>query len=263
MKTIPEMCQKNKLKIIVIDSIAGLLRYEFKVSDSKEMMERSRILFLLAEQLKKLADIYNIAVICINHVSKNKVSPALGLVWATCINQRFLLERKLVRNLQYFNETSLSFDDENALEDKNYIDDDIYLLKPDDSNNNEETISKNLPHPHDLGGTVSTALRAPIYASNSIVDAEIRQNPNDKYMNELLQQNKIDVEYNNKKRMKLDENDLENDVYSSLLTPSIPSTSSSSSSSSFRRIISLVLSPYQKETNCIFEITTEKITGIL
>jgi len=101
---IPKICQKNGVRLLIIDSIGGILRSEFNTNETKEMKERTYILFKIAAQLKRLADTYSMCVIVINQVTAtgfdekdkscvNDTTPTLGLAWSHCVNTRILLKR--------------------------------------------------------------------------------------------------------------------------------------------------------------------------
>lgn len=107
---IPEICQKHGVRLLVIDSIGGILRSEYHTNDTKEMKERTYILFKIAAQLKRLADSYSMCVIVINQVTAtgfdekvksclNDTTPTLGLAWSHCVNTRILLRRDLLMDL--------------------------------------------------------------------------------------------------------------------------------------------------------------------
>ncbi len=107
---IPEICQKHGVRLLVIDSIGGILRSEYNTTESKEMKERTYILFKIAAQLKRLADAYSMCVIVINQVTAtgfdekekscvNDTTPTLGLAWSHCVNTRILLKRDLLMDL--------------------------------------------------------------------------------------------------------------------------------------------------------------------
>ena len=94
----------SKLKLIIIDSIAALLRPEFAASQS---IQRSQFLFSLSSDLKKLAHMFNLVVVVINQVSEYISSdhfesgqiPSLGLSWSTCVNTRLGI-RKLKKQVR-------------------------------------------------------------------------------------------------------------------------------------------------------------------
>ena len=106
--------QKN-VKLLIIDSIAALLRVEY-TNSSEDMKARSVFLANLSIHLKKLSDAYGMPVVVMNQVSdafqdasdesyakyqlsQTRISsgkakiPALGLFWSHCINTRIFLTR--------------------------------------------------------------------------------------------------------------------------------------------------------------------------
>lgn len=91
----------RSVRLLVIDSLAALLRVDFS---QDEHNERSRAIIQLAQFLKQLSDQYRMSIVCVNQVSDfvrddglftgpRVVIPALGLLWSTMINCRFLLHR--------------------------------------------------------------------------------------------------------------------------------------------------------------------------
>lgn len=99
--TIPELLQKQPIpKVIIIDSVAALLRSEY---DSFNL--RNVIIKQLATELWKLANTYRIAIICVNQISGSvqrndnstsvsKDIPSLGLLWAHSLTTRLQISRK-------------------------------------------------------------------------------------------------------------------------------------------------------------------------
>ncbi|GIY11602.1 DNA repair protein XRCC3 homolog [Caerostris darwini] len=101
-KGLPELLKKvNNLKIIIIDSVAALLRSEY---DS--LNERTSLLLQLATEIWKLANINGMAVICVNQVSgSNKGNgktnldvPSLGLLWSNILTTRIKISRNSSEN---------------------------------------------------------------------------------------------------------------------------------------------------------------------
>lgn len=108
LKQVPPLVQQRNVRLVIVDSIAALLRYEYG-SGTSQMVERSRVLFSQANQLKQIADQLQVVVVVINQVSdyvddsrlvlsdfashKKRVVPALGLAWSNCINSRLLLSK--------------------------------------------------------------------------------------------------------------------------------------------------------------------------
>lgn len=106
------MCAKNGIKLLIIDSLAGLVRTEYEVGGNKstrEIVDRTEYLFRFAQSLKWLADTFQLCIVVVNQVtavgfdqqSQMKSSsssfmdlkPALGLAWSTCVNTRIMLYR--------------------------------------------------------------------------------------------------------------------------------------------------------------------------
>jgi DNA-repair protein XRCC3 len=121
-KQVPELIRKKEkdtdkdkgsIRLLIFDSLAGLIRTEFDSSNSNDMKSRTMVLFSLATKLKWLADTYNLCVVVVNQVTaggfdnqsasasggsssisgNSQPVPALGLVWATCVNTRIQLRR--------------------------------------------------------------------------------------------------------------------------------------------------------------------------
>jgi len=108
IQQVPPLVQQRNVRLVIIDSIAALLRYEYGTGAS-QLIERSKVIFSQANQLKQIADQLQVAVVVVNQVSdriddsrtnmtdivqhKKRVVPALGLVWSNCINTRILLSK--------------------------------------------------------------------------------------------------------------------------------------------------------------------------
>ncbi|KAI8900544.1 P-loop containing nucleoside triphosphate hydrolase protein [Globomyces pollinis-pini] len=94
LNNIEESLKTNSnIKLIIIDSITQ--HFRSFVGDS---MERSRILYSLAQRLKQLASIYNLSVIMVNQMStkvqsdgNSIVIPALGESWGHSATHRIIL----------------------------------------------------------------------------------------------------------------------------------------------------------------------------
>ncbi|XP_060189401.1 DNA repair protein XRCC3 homolog [Lycium barbarum] len=102
----------SPIKLIVIDSIAALFRFEFE-NNPRDLKQRSGLFFKISSKLKEQARRFGLAVVVINQVvdvmddsdglrignsaclytSERKVSAALGLSWANCVNMRLFLSR--------------------------------------------------------------------------------------------------------------------------------------------------------------------------
>lgn len=111
------MCITKPIKLIIIDSLAGLIRFEYNVQDDKEIRERTQYLFSIASQLKWISETYKIAIVVVNQViwylnylfinhfvyhqvtadfrfaRGNQTIPALGLAWSHCVNTRFIVSK--------------------------------------------------------------------------------------------------------------------------------------------------------------------------
>ncbi|GFT20085.1 DNA repair protein XRCC3 homolog [Nephila pilipes] len=97
-KGLPDLLKvSNSPKMLVIDSVAALLRSEY---DSWE--ERLSLLLKLANEIWRLANVFGMAVICVNQVSgsnrSNQVKgldiPSLGLLWSNILTTRLKVSRK-------------------------------------------------------------------------------------------------------------------------------------------------------------------------
>ncbi len=56
------------IKLLIIDSLAGLLRFEYDTTSSDEMKQRTVLLFQIAKKLKWIADTFSVAVVVVNQV---------------------------------------------------------------------------------------------------------------------------------------------------------------------------------------------------
>lgn len=103
------------VRLIVIDSIAAVFRSEFD-NTFCDLKKRSSLFFKISGKLKELAKRFDMAVVVTNQVvdlvapneginglrlgnlgtlcsSGRRVTPALGLAWANCVNSRLFLSR--------------------------------------------------------------------------------------------------------------------------------------------------------------------------
>jgi DNA-repair protein XRCC3 len=104
---LPIMMEQRKVRLIVIDSIAALIRPEF---DGQENVDKAQFLFALGGRLQQLSNTFTCPILVINQVSDvfhdgrslplqswstsgRKVIPALGLSWSNCVNTRIVLAR--------------------------------------------------------------------------------------------------------------------------------------------------------------------------
>ncbi|GBM19748.1 DNA repair protein XRCC3 [Araneus ventricosus] len=99
---LPDLLKKvSPPRIIIIDSVAALLRCEY---DS--WSERTSLMVQLATEIWKLANIHQMAVLCVNQVSgsnrnQNQITkptnldvPSLGLLWSNILTTRIKISRK-------------------------------------------------------------------------------------------------------------------------------------------------------------------------
>jgi DNA-repair protein XRCC3 len=97
------------IRLILLDSIASLFRADFDASPA-DLRRRSALFFQIAAKLKELAYRHQCVVVVTNQVvdvvegdagntvawsSGRRVSPALGIAWANCVNTRLFLTREL------------------------------------------------------------------------------------------------------------------------------------------------------------------------
>lgn len=122
-KKLPEMCQRLQLQLIVVDSLAGLVRFEYDGKSTADMRDRTTLLFKVSKQLKWLSDTFQVAVVVINQVTAGNFLledggeqniPALGLAWSHCINTRIILERRN-KHLLLLSSAAEEGNDENQL----------------------------------------------------------------------------------------------------------------------------------------------------
>ena len=104
-KQIPDLCRQHGVRLLILDSLAGLARTEFDSSTREDMKARTTVLFNIATKLKWLADTFGLVVVVVNQVTAGGFEdgvgsdgqpmpiPALGLVWSTCIDSRIVLRR--------------------------------------------------------------------------------------------------------------------------------------------------------------------------
>uniref|UniRef100_A0A0E0CM32 RecA family profile 1 domain-containing protein n=1 Tax=Oryza meridionalis TaxID=40149 RepID=A0A0E0CM32_9ORYZ len=95
------------VRLILVDSIASLFRADFDASPA-DLKRRSALFFRISAKLKELAHRHRCVVVVTNQVvdvvegeagntvawsSGRRVSPALGIAWANCVNTRLFLTR--------------------------------------------------------------------------------------------------------------------------------------------------------------------------
>eukprot|EP01035_Chromulina_nebulosa_P017137 gene17137-22651_t len=112
--SLPELVQRRNVGLVIVDSIAGIVRSEYDTSNKENMIHRSNILFRISKQLKWLADTFNLAIVVVNQVSQSiskqnqsRIKPSLGLAWSHCINARIMLSRNdVISRMEYTDESS-------------------------------------------------------------------------------------------------------------------------------------------------------------
>jgi DNA-repair protein XRCC3 len=116
---LPSVLQKDRdIAFVAVDNIASL----FRAPDGKHSLgiaERSYLLFRVAAHLRRLSEHHLVPFLIINQVTAdfsstncNSVIPAMGLSWANCVNDSFLLSRsETTQNsgLSYGNDKAGSF----------------------------------------------------------------------------------------------------------------------------------------------------------
>src|SRR3990167_1586091 len=95
----------SNVKLIIIDSVASLIRHEFDHGDS---LEKARVLWLISKQLRRIAENYNVAIVVINETTDQfnpsqcialglstieKIIPSLGPSWSRCVNTRISVHK--------------------------------------------------------------------------------------------------------------------------------------------------------------------------
>jgi len=89
------------VKLVVVDSLAAILRPEFRkknaVSEMKTLLTRSLWFLKTSQLLRRLAAEFSCAVVVVNQVSNGEKDKraSLGLTWSNCVNSRIMLSRKL------------------------------------------------------------------------------------------------------------------------------------------------------------------------
>ncbi len=93
---LPLLVARTRARLVVVDSV-GALRAEYGAAETAQRAEQ---LWRLAQRLKWLADQYACGVLVVNQVradmtsgAPDAVAPALGLVWANCVNTRLMVSK--------------------------------------------------------------------------------------------------------------------------------------------------------------------------
>jgi DNA-repair protein XRCC3 len=98
---LPELLRNDKdIAFVAMDSIASIFRIcEGKLS--LDAASRSGKLFSIAAQLKKLSERHRLPMLVVNQVTADfsslrgdSVLPALGLSWASCVNESYVVSRE-------------------------------------------------------------------------------------------------------------------------------------------------------------------------
>ncbi|XP_062406742.1 DNA repair protein XRCC3 [Sardina pilchardus] len=103
---VPVLLSRGLVRLVVVDSVAGLFRNEFQAD---ETIERTRHLLSFSSVLHRLSHTHHTPVLCINQVTdvidgpnpgrcdfglvESRVLPALGLAWANQVMVRLMLRR--------------------------------------------------------------------------------------------------------------------------------------------------------------------------
>jgi hypothetical protein len=122
---LPILLSRNRIRLVIIDSIAANFRVAYNSSDGPTLHQRSKDLCKLGAKLKEISDLFQLPIVCVNQVSdllskndirefignkddnfweydyyqrqlltgKSSKIPALGLVWSNIINSRIMLSR--------------------------------------------------------------------------------------------------------------------------------------------------------------------------
>jgi DNA-repair protein XRCC3 len=94
---LPLLVARTRARLVVVDSV-GALRADYGAAETAQRAEQ---LWRLAQRLKWLADSYACGVVVVNQVradmeagrGPDAVAPALGLVWANCVNTRLMVAK--------------------------------------------------------------------------------------------------------------------------------------------------------------------------
>ena len=122
---------RNRVKLLIIDSIAGLFRTDFDTNQSMDRIIRAQTMHEVLQLLKWLSQCYQIVVVVVNQVTASIVGsasesmglatnidgksgnmlgsePALGINWAFGVNTRIMLSRdsQAIRSLNNVNRTN-------------------------------------------------------------------------------------------------------------------------------------------------------------
>ncbi|KAF6002836.1 DNA repair protein xrcc3 [Cyanidiococcus yangmingshanensis] len=88
--------QQPEPQLLIIDSIAAVVRHAYDHQQRSALTKRARWMFRFVSTLRQLMRDHRLAVLVSNQVSQRmdgELIPALGLAWSQCINTRIRLER--------------------------------------------------------------------------------------------------------------------------------------------------------------------------
>lgn len=112
---------QNSVRLVVLDSIAGLLRNEFV--GKGQSIARARVLQDLGQAMKALSDVFGTSFVVTNQVTADAANlsgtryglmaqdhmPAMGLSWSECVGTSLLLTRSGARGAQAARRARLLF----------------------------------------------------------------------------------------------------------------------------------------------------------
>lgn len=91
-----QLVKNKKVKLLILDSIAGIFRGSLLDCDGHQKAKELR---KIVKFFYSLCDNHNITIICTNQITQSvesdKIIPALGLVWSNLINTRIQLKKNL------------------------------------------------------------------------------------------------------------------------------------------------------------------------
>lgn len=107
LKDLDQLVPSRNLKLVIIDSIAGLMRTDFSNNIKQDRIDKYEATFLLGQKMKKLSSKYNVPFLVANQVSadfsqggasaargQTANKAALGLTWAACVTARYMLSKR-------------------------------------------------------------------------------------------------------------------------------------------------------------------------
>ncbi|KAL5009265.1 hypothetical protein ScPMuIL_014846 [Solemya velum] len=111
LETLEELIISKKVKLVILDSVASLVRKEYSSGMGRNMAERTNFLSKQAAILKYLAEVFSIPVVVTNQITTRfgisepeqmdegsfggdggYVTAALGNTWSHCVNTRLILQ---------------------------------------------------------------------------------------------------------------------------------------------------------------------------